>query len=158
MINDVVTVWYLLFSFRLFCTIERPSLFSFVNRICIVFSSDDMISHSWKILYSSSSYQHNTVFLKCMRFTRNICQNFSSIRKSYFCKFSLCWIWFLRTHYRYLQTYASFEWCRFVDSLVIVEFIDAKLQSRSFGLIHLLSSSFFDQLVDSWHNNNIIKF
>lgn len=140
--------------FRLFCTIQWSSLFSIWYWISVILSSHNMISHSWKVFYSTSSHQNHTMFLESMRFSRDICQYFCSIWKSHFCKLSLSWVWFFRSHYGNSQTNTSFKRCWFFNLFICFEFVYTKLKYRSLWFKGLLFSSFFDQLIDCWHTIN----
>jgi hypothetical protein len=65
-------------------------------------------------------------------------------------------IWFFWSHHRNFETHSSFEWCWSISSLVTVELVDTKLQSRCFGFVGLLFSSCFDKLIDSRHMNKMV--
>ena len=144
-----------LFScFWSFCTIQWSSLFSIGNRIRIVFSSDNMVFYSWKIFYPSTSDQDNTMLLESMRFTRYICQYFSTIRQPHFCKLSLRRVRFFWCHNRYFQTNSSLKWSRNSNFLVVIQSVDTKLECGCFWFKCFFLPSFFDKLVDSRHESS----
>jgi len=65
--------WRFALFFWFFCSVEWSSLSSFIYWIRVEFPSQDVISHTWKVLYSSSSHQHYAVFLERVRFSWNVC-------------------------------------------------------------------------------------
>ena len=138
-------------SLRSLCSIARSTLLSICYCICIVFSSHDMVSHTWQILHSSSSYKHNTMLLEWVSLSWNICQYFCTIRKPYLCELSLSWIWFLWSHYWYLKTYPSLEWSRLCNLFVSLKLVYSKLKDRCLWLKGFLYSSFFNKLINRWH-------
>lgn len=143
---------YVLFLyFRSFGSVSRSTLFSTINTTTVIYSSYDMVSHTWKILYSSSSDHHHTVFLEIVFYSRNICKYFSTITKSHLSNFTLSWVRFLRFHDGNLETYTSFEWSRNLYFFVHFQFVQTKLKRRRFRFVLLLRSTCLDELIDSRH-------
>ena len=73
---------FLFCVFRSFCTVFRTSLSSLSNTCCIKCSSDDVVSCSWKVFYSSSTNKYNTMLLKVMSFSWDIACYFDTVRKT----------------------------------------------------------------------------
>ena len=137
--------------FRSLCTIKRSTLSSRIYRIRVIFTSYKMIFHSWKVFYSTSLYQYYWVFLKSMFFSRNIYSSLWTIRHSYSCYLSLCWVRFFRSHNCHLKTYSSLEWRRIEYFFIMIQSIKRELHSWSFRSIRSFHSRTFNKLLNSRH-------
>ena len=62
-----------------FCSVFGTALFSVLNADGIEGSTNDMVSHPWKILDSSSSNQDNGVFLEVVSNAGDVGGDFNSI-------------------------------------------------------------------------------
>lgn len=111
-----------------------------------------MVLHTRKIFYSSSSYKHHAMLLKCVLFSWDICDYFCSVRKSYLSNLSLSRVRFLRSNYGNLDAYTSFERCWYINATISFEGIDPKLQSRSLWLSYVWLSSFLNKLCNCRHS------
>ena len=72
-----------LFLLRSLCAVLGTSLESVGNSGCIKSSSDDVISHTRKILDPAASDKDDTVFLQIVSDSGNVGGNFHSVCKSY---------------------------------------------------------------------------
>jgi len=71
-----------LFGFRLlwpFGTVLGTTLFTICNPECIESASNDMVSHTGKVLYTTTANEHNRVLLQIVPDPRNIGGNFYTV-------------------------------------------------------------------------------
>ena len=66
----------------LFGAVFGTGLHSAVNALCIEGASDDVVTHTGKVLYTAASDQNNRVLLQVMTHARNVSRNFNTVRET----------------------------------------------------------------------------
>ena len=69
---------------------KKKIMIAVCTMIPVVAGTTAMISGTWKILYSSSTDQYNTMLLKVVTFSWNVACNFDAIGKTYSGNLSEC--------------------------------------------------------------------
>ena len=64
-------------------TVFRTCLPSLGNTCCVKRTSNDMISCTWKVFYSSSTDKNNAMLLKVVSLSWNVACYFDTVRQTY---------------------------------------------------------------------------
>lgn len=143
----------LLFCLWLLCTVERTSLSSFFYTLTIKYTTDNMITYTWKILYTTSTNHNNRVFLQVVPFTSDIGDNFVSICKTNLCNLSESRVWLLWSWCIYLETYSSSLWsCK--RAHLFCKRIFVELKSWRLTLARLVFALWANELANCRHKGN----
>ena len=94
--------------FRAFCAVFGTSLHSVCYTSCIQSTSNDVVTYTRKVFYSTASDQNNGVFLQVVAFTGDICCNFDTVGQTNSGNFSQSRVRLLRCGSFYRCTNASF--------------------------------------------------
>ena len=131
-------------GFRPLCSIFRTTLCTPLNTCCVQRTTYNVITYSWQVFHTTSTNQHNAVFLQVMAFTTNVCIDFIAIcqtNTSYF------------THSR-----VRFLWrCR-VDAHTNAAALWARVQGGRFARLGLRDAPFSDELLDGWHSTYLSDY
>ena len=68
---------------RLLCAVLGTSLISLSYALSVKCASDDVVTYTREILYTSASDKNNGVFLEVMADTRNVSSNFCTVCELY---------------------------------------------------------------------------
>ena len=143
----------LFFCFWFFRTVEWARLTTLIDTLTVEKTTYDMVSHTWKILHTTTTYHHDWVLLKVVSFTSDIRDDFVSIGKTYFCYLSESWVWLLWSTRIHLETdtttLRSRKWRESLLEGILIE-----LKSRRLTLASRILSFFTDKLVDCSHGRD----
>ena len=102
-----------------FCTVLGASLFAVCNALCVQLTTNDVITNTRQITYTTAADQNNRVFLQVVADTGNVGRSLHTVGKTYSCNLSHCGVRLLRAGGRHLGANASLLRCRLIDCSVL---------------------------------------
>lgn len=97
----------LLTGLRTLCAVLGSALHSSVNALSVESSSDDVITHTGEISYTSAADKNDTVLLKLVPDSGNVGGYFVSVGKSYSGDFAHCGVRLFRGSRSYRRAHAA---------------------------------------------------
>ena len=131
----IIKLFSLLFT--AFCAVFGTALLTVSNALCIKRTTDDVITYTREVTYSTSSDKHYRVLLKVVADTGNVANCFKTVGKFNFCNFTKSRVRLLRCGCVNLCANASFLRCGCVGGLVC-ECVETYLKYRSLRLVSLV--------------------
>lgn len=141
---------FLLLFLRSLCTVLGASLKTTVHTLSIKCTSDDVVSCTRKVSYSSASNQNNAVFLKIVADARNVSCYLDTVCQSNSGNLSQCRVRLLRCSGSYCRANASLLRGTLVRCLFL-QGVQALLKRGSRRLLDRCLSSCPNQLVKCRH-------
>ena len=131
-------------------TVLRTALLTVCNALGIKCTTDDVITYTRKVTYSTSSDKNNRVFLKVVADTGNVADCFETVGKLNLCNFTESGVRFFRCGGVDLGAYASLLGSAKV-CLGLSERVETFLECRRFRLVVLLITAVTNELVECWN-------
>jgi hypothetical protein len=72
-----------------------------------VAAADHVVSHAWKISYTSATNEHDGVLLEVVAFAADVGGNFLAVGQANSSNLTKCRVWLLWRHRSYLKAYAT---------------------------------------------------
>ncbi len=110
-----------------------------------------MVTYTGKVTNTSATDKNNRVLLKVMSYTGDIGSCFHSVCKSYSGNLTKSRVRLLRSYGSNLSANASLLGRSLIGCLIL-ESVEASLKHRGLGLILLVATTFFNELVKGWHD------
>ena len=148
--EHILSEVYLLFL-RTLCSVLGAALVTVRNTLGIKRTTDYMVTYTGQVTYTSTTDKNNRVLLKVVTDTGNVAGSFHSVCKSYSGYLTKSRVRLLGGGCRNLCANASFLRCAKIDRCVL-EGVEATLKNGSLGLVSLVLTTFFNELVKGWHD------
>ena len=137
-------------SLRTLSTVLGASLHSLVYTLSVECTSDDVVTHTRKVLNTAATDQNNGVFLQFVSDTGNISCNFITVRKLNSGNLSHRGVRLLRGLSTNGCAHASLLGGRLVY-LLLAQCVHRLLECRSLGFLFRNLASLADKLIKRWH-------
>ncbi len=136
--------------FCFLCTVKRTALVSLGNALSIQCSSDDVVTYTGKVSYTTASDKNNRVLLQVVADTRDVTSSLKTVYELNSGDLSDSGVRLLRCSCGYLCTYTSLLRRALVGGTLLYRVV-AFLENRGFRLITLVLTTVFNELVKGWH-------
>lgn len=70
------------------CSVETAALLTAVHTLRIQNTANDVVTHTWKVLYTATADENHGVLLQVVTFSWNICRNFHTVGKAHLRNFA----------------------------------------------------------------------
>ena len=89
------------------CSVFGASLVPAVNTEGVVAAADHVVSHAWKISYTSATNEHDGVLLEVVAFAADVGGNFLAVGQANSSNLTKCRVWLLWRYRSYLKAHAT---------------------------------------------------
>ena len=141
-----------LFLLGSLCAVLGTALLTVCYTLSIECTTNDVITYTGEVTYSSASDKNYRVLLKVVSDSGNVGCRLKSVSKSYSGDLTERGVRLLRAGGGYLCANASLLRCRSVSCLV-GKSVKTYLKHGSLGLISLVLTTLSDELVKGWHSS-----
>src|SRR3989344_7058345 len=100
----------LLSFFRALSTVFRAGLLTIFHASCIQAAAHHVVTHTWQILYTTTTQQHNRVLLQIVAFAADVANHFIAVGQAHFGNFTQSRVWLLWRSGIHTGTYTAFLW------------------------------------------------
>ncbi|AEI46021.1 hypothetical protein KNP414_07527 [Paenibacillus mucilaginosus KNP414] len=147
----------LLLHFRTLRAVLGTSLLTVVHTCCIQRTTNDVVTYTRKVLYTTAADQYYAVLLQVVSDTRNISCNFNTVSQTNTRILTKSGVRLLWRHRTYTSTHTAFLWRADIRRFSF-QSIEAFLESRGFGFYNFCFPSFTNELVDCWHFGHLLQW
>jgi len=133
------------------CAVLGTALLTVCDALCVKGTTDDVITYTGEVTYTSASDQDHRVLLKVMTDTGDVGGSLHAVGQTNSCDLTKSGVRLLRAGGGNLGANASLLRGRLIGRRV-GQGVKAVLEHRSLGLVALVMTTLSDELIKRWHS------